>query len=53
VDQPPLHVVAAGLVPPAAADAGDQVGGGESGHGLGVGPHRLGCLALGGQVQPE
>ena len=43
VDQPPLHVVAADLLPPGAAGTRDQVGGGEPGHGLGVGPHRLGA----------
>jgi hypothetical protein len=53
VDHPQLDVMPADLFPPGAARAGDQVGGGEPGHGLGLGPHRLGGLALGGQVQPE
>ena len=51
VDQPPLHITAADLLPAGVAGAGDQVGGGEPRHGLGVGPHRLGGLTLGGQVQ--
>jgi hypothetical protein len=53
MDQPPLHVVAVYLLPPGPGGAGDQVGGGEPCHCVGVGPHRLGRLALGGQVQPE
>jgi hypothetical protein len=53
VHHPSLHVMTADLLPPGARGPGDQVRGGEPGHGLGIGPHRLRCLALGGQVQPE
>src|ERR1035441_7690974 len=50
---PPLHVLPADLFPPRAAGLPAQVRGGEPPHRLGIGPHRLGGLALGGQLQPE
>jgi hypothetical protein len=50
---PAPHIVRLYLVPPGVSGPRDQVGRGEPLHGLGVGPHRLGRLALGGQVQPE
>ena len=53
MNQPALHVVAGHLVPAGATGARDQVGGGEPGHRLRVGPDRLGGLGLGRQVQPE
>src|SRR5271166_6587366 len=50
---PLLHVLLAGLFPAGPAGLLEQVGGGEPGHRLGVGPDCLGGLALGGQVQAE
>jgi len=50
---PLLHVVLADLLPAGPAGLPQQVGGGEPGHRLDIGPDRPGGLALGGQVQPE
>jgi len=49
---PPLHILPADLPPAGPADL-QQAGGGEPLHRPGIGPDRLGGLALGGQVQPE
>ena len=50
---PAPHIMALHLVPPGAGGPGDQVGRSKPLHRFGVGPHRLGRLALGGQVKPE
>ena len=41
------------LLPAGLAGLAEQVAGGEPAHRGGVALHRPGCLALGGQVQPE
>ena len=50
---PAPHIMGLYLVPPGAGGLGDQVGRSEPLHRLGVGPHRLCRLALGGQMKPE
>jgi hypothetical protein len=50
---PLLDVLPGYLLPAGMAGAGEEVGGGEPGHRLGVGGDGLGGVALGGQVEPE
>ena len=52
-DHPLLHVAAVHLGPGLPAGMLQELGCGEPLHRLGVGADGLGCLALGGQVQPE
>jgi len=51
LNHPPLDVLAVYLLPAGPAGLPAQVGGGEPLHRLGVGPDRLGGLALGGQAR--
>jgi hypothetical protein len=50
---PPLNVAAVDLLPAGPAGLSGQEGGGEPPDRLGIGPDRLGGLALGGQAQGE
>jgi hypothetical protein len=53
LDHPLPDIVPVCLLPAGLSGLAQQVGGGEPGHRAGVALHRPGCLALGGQVQPE